>query len=64
MTLYTFGLRYPDGELEEIDVQAAGYQEAKREATELAAADYLPGYTLVDLPAGGSGGLAITMSSE
>lgn len=64
MRLFTFGLQYPDGDLEEIDVQAPSYQDAKRDAVAIAETDYQEGWTMIDLPAGGSGGLAITMSSE
>lgn len=54
--LYTFGLRYSWG-VEEIDVEANSAAEAERLARSLAASDYEPGWTLVSLPPGGSGGM-------
>lgn len=56
MTLYTFGLRYPDGSIEEIDVHATGERIARQGATIVAHADYQPGWTLIELPPGGSAG--------
>jgi hypothetical protein len=57
--LYTFGLVYtkPFPMTEEIDVRAPDAATAKRLAKELAEADYEPGYRLVAMQAGGSGGL-------
>lgn len=56
-TLYTFGLKYKDGDLEEIDVTAHDLVEARQEAERVAREGYVPGWTLVELPAGGSSGL-------
>lgn len=55
--LYTFGLRYEDS-LEELDIWARSEAQARALATELAEADYEPGYTeMVALDPGGSAGL-------
>lgn len=57
MRLYTFGLRYPGGDVEEIDVNAESYRAARAEAERIAREDYQPGWTaLEDMPPGGSGG--------
>jgi hypothetical protein len=59
MDTYTFGLRYAKhgGEVsEEIDVQANSFAEATELAIKLATEDYMPGWELVKLPTGGSGG--------
>ena len=56
--LHTFGLRYSWG-VEEVDVHADTHADAVAAATALANAEYDPGWTLVDLPPGGSGGLVM-----
>lgn len=57
MNIYTFGLRYPDGTVEEIDVEATSYQDARGRAEVIARTDYLPGGVMIELPPGGSSGL-------
>ena len=57
MATFTFGLQYPGGDLEEIDVAADSYGQARRQAEQIGRDGYQPGWTLVDLPPGGSGGL-------
>lgn len=63
--LFTFGLVYKHGEdryVEEIDVHVRTGSEALAAARALAASDYEPGWVaLIDLPAGGSGGLVVTL---
>ncbi len=55
--LYTFGLDY-GGDIEELDVRASCRREARARARQLAQADYMPGWDrIIELPAGGSGGL-------
>jgi hypothetical protein len=65
-TMYTFALEYqvpsaPDDSdvwYEEIDVHADSREAALAEVTRQAQEDYQPGYRrIVELPAGGSGGL-------
>lgn len=56
MAYFTFGLRYPDGDVEEIDVERPSYQDARQEALRIAREGYQPGWTLIDLPPGGSSG--------
>lgn len=63
MRPFTFGLRYPNGDVEEIDVQADTYEAARMGATIQAHADYRPGWVMEDLPAGGSGGLVQIFSA-
>jgi hypothetical protein len=57
VTLYTFGLRYPDGTVEEIDVEAASYRDARAQAEVMSRTDYLPGGVIEVLPPGGSSGI-------
>lgn len=65
MDLYTFGLRYPSGDVEEIDVHADSARAAVLGATIVAHADYAPGWTMIELPPGGSSGtLSIFNFSE
>jgi hypothetical protein len=54
--LFTFGLKYEWG-LEEIDVHADNARVAKETAIALAIAVYDPGWELIEMPAGGTGGL-------
>lgn len=56
MPYFTFGLKYPSGDVEEIDVVEPSYQEARIRAAEIARDGYEPGWDLIDLPAGGSSG--------
>ena len=55
--MFTFGLDYGDGGIEEIDVRAARYEEAYNIAETIAARDYQPGYSIIDLAAGGEFGM-------
>lgn len=54
--LHTFGLRYPEGDLEEIDVHHQDYNTARAMAEHKAHMGYQPGWTMEDMEPGGSGG--------
>lgn len=73
--MYTFGLLYTRShfdpelkepqayqELEEIDVMAINFEEARRKAIELADDDYEPGYKLVNVDPGGTAGMVTIQS--
>lgn len=59
--LFTFGLKYPDM-TEELDIYARDRQSARALAIAVATAAYDEGWEIVDLPAGGSGGLVQVFS--
>jgi hypothetical protein len=61
--MFTFGLEYDHGgfiSLEEIDVWATCYTEARHRVVIIAAADYEPGWRkMIDMDPGGSAGLVV-----